>query len=231
MFRRADHGPRTTTRPLLHPRGRRESEQRPWHIFRDPTLHIFAVCTVLFHFSNAAMLPLALNELSKRVGASGFVVSAAIIVPQVVVAACSPWAGRLAQSIGRKPVLLFGFAALPLRGLLFVASPDAIPLVVIQVLDGVSATVFGLIMPLIAADLTQRTGYLNLAIGALAWPQVSAPPSARRPPDGLPTQSGRRPPSSASHWSGLPRCATVWRMMPETRPGRPFTGRPAVAAV
>ena len=34
-------------------------------------------------------------------------------------------------------------------------------------LDGVSATVFGLIMPLIAADLTRRTGYLNLAIGAL----------------------------------------------------------------
>ena len=37
----------------------------------------------------------------------------------------------------------------------------------IQVLDGVSATVFGMIMPLIAADLTRRTGYLNLAIGAL----------------------------------------------------------------
>ena len=34
-------------------------------------------------------------------------------------------------------------------------------------LDGVSATVFGLIMPLIAADLTRRTGYLNLAIGSL----------------------------------------------------------------
>ena len=71
---------------------------------------------MLFHFANAAMLPLALNELSKRIGQSGFVVSAAIIVPQIVVAACSPWAGRLAQSIGRRPILLFGFAAVPLRG-------------------------------------------------------------------------------------------------------------------
>ena len=96
---------------MLHPRERKQSEHRPWHIFHDPTLHIFAACVVLFHFANAAMLPLALNELSKRVGQSGFVVSAAIIVPQIVVAACSPWAGRLAQSIGRKPILLFGFAA------------------------------------------------------------------------------------------------------------------------
>ena len=36
----------------------------------------------------------------------------------------------------------------------------------VQVLDGVSATVLGLAVPLIAADLTVRTGYLNLAIGS-----------------------------------------------------------------
>ena len=52
-------------------------------------------------------------------GRSGFIVSAAIIVPQIVVALFSPWVGRLAQSLGRQPVLLVGFAALPLRGLLF----------------------------------------------------------------------------------------------------------------
>ncbi len=39
------------------------------------------------------------------------------------------------------------------------------PLVFIELLDGVSATVFGIMLPLIAADLTRRTGFLNLAIG------------------------------------------------------------------
>jgi sugar phosphate permease len=33
--------------------------------------------------------------------------------------------------------------------------------------DGVSAATFGVMLPLIAADCTKRTGYLNLAIGAL----------------------------------------------------------------
>ena len=144
-------------RPLLHPRQRKQQRLRPWHLFRETPLHIFAACVVLFHLANAAMLPLVLNELAKRGGQTGFVVSAAVIVPQAVAVACSPWAGRLAERLGRRPVLLFGFAALPLRGLLFVSLPDALPLVVIQALDGVSATVFGLAMPLIAADLTRQT--------------------------------------------------------------------------
>lgn len=156
---------------LLHPRERRRRAIHPWRIFRVPALHVFAACTVLFHLANAAMLPLALNELAKRTTGTGFVVSAAIIVPQLIVAAVSPWAGGLATTLGRRPVLLAGFAALPLRGLLFALviwhGATGLPLVAIQVLDGISAAVFGLSLPLIAADATQRTGYLNLAIGSL----------------------------------------------------------------
>ena len=147
---------------LLHPRERRRRAIRPWQIFREPALHLFAVCVVLFHLANAAMLPLALNELAKRTPATGLVVSAAIIVPQMIVAALSPWAGRMAQVLGRRPVLLAGFAALPARGLLFAVlvsvGPAGLPLVAIQVLDGISASVFGLSLPLIAADTTRRTG-------------------------------------------------------------------------
>jgi len=61
---------------------------------------------------------------------------------------------------------MVGFAALPLRGVLFAILPGAAPLVAIEVLDGVSGTVIGIMMPLVAADLTRRTGFLNLAIGS-----------------------------------------------------------------
>ncbi len=215
---------------LLHPRERRRRAYRAWHVFDDRTLRIFIVCVVLFHFSNAAMLPLALNELSRHVDQSGFVVSAAIIVPQAVIASVSPWAGRLAQRIGRKPILLVGFAALPLRALLFAVNPDATPLVAIQVLDGVSGTVFGLAMPLIAADVTRQTGYLNLAIGSF----------------GLAAGLGATASTIAAGWvadtvgapaafvglalAGLAALAMVWLMMPETRPANPLTETPAVVA-
>ncbi|HVC61103.1 MAG TPA: MFS transporter [Acetobacteraceae bacterium] len=156
---------------LLPARERRRRAIRPFHIFREPALHVFAVAAVLFHLANAAMLPLALNVLAQRTHSTGLVVSAAIIVPQMIVAAVSPWAGGMAQTLGRRPVLLAGFAALPVRGLLFALlawyGTSGPPLVAIQLLDGISAAVFGLTLPLIAADTTQRTGYLNLAIGSL----------------------------------------------------------------
>ena len=143
-----------------------ERDAAPWTIFLSPEMHVFAFCVVLFHLSNAALLPLALGRLSQRGESLGWIVSACIIVPQLIVALSSPWAGVAAKVYGRKRLLLIGFMALPPRALLFAADPDQIMLPVIQILDGVSATVLGLMLPLIAADLTAKTGYLNLAIGS-----------------------------------------------------------------
>ena len=144
----------------------KDRDTAPWTIFRDPTMHIFALCVILFHLSNAALLPLALGVLSQSGEASGFVVPAAIIVPQLIAAAASPWAGRMARTLGRRKVLMIGFIALPARALLFACDPNPGAVGVIQVLDGISATVLGLMPPLIAADLTRKTGHLNLAIGS-----------------------------------------------------------------
>jgi MFS family permease len=146
-----------------HPR---EREHKSWLTYMDRRMHIFAASVVLFQLANAALLPLALSGLTRRDDAPGYLVSATIIVPQVIAAILAPAAGRLAQRIGRRPVLLAGFAAVSLRALLFATSPGAVAMAVFQALDGVSAAVFGLMLPLIAADLTRRTGYLNLAIGS-----------------------------------------------------------------
>jgi len=177
------------------------------------------------------MLPLALNELSKRIDDTGFVVSASIIVPQAVVVLFSPWTGRMAQAIGRRPVLLAGFVALPLRGLLFVGQPDAVPLIMIEALDGVSATVFGLTMPLIAADLTERTGYLNLAIGWFALVGGLGATVSTTIAGWLADTMGASAAFAALTVAGLAALGLVWSMMPETRPVKPVRGQPAMATV
>jgi MFS family permease len=215
-------GPLAFPRTITHPRQRKQQRLRPWHIFRETPLHIFAVCVVLFHLANAAMLPLALNELAKRGGQTGFVVSAAIIVPQAVAVACSPWAGRLAERLGRRPVLLVGFAAIPLRGLLFVSLPDALPLVVIQALDGVSATVFGLTMPLIAADVTRQSGYLNLAIGSLGLAAGLGATASTTLAGWVADTFGAPVAFLFMAFVGLAAFASVWLTMPETRPMPPL---------
>jgi predicted MFS family arabinose efflux permease len=152
---------------MQHPRAMRRRPERPWHIYGLTNLHVFAACTVLFHMSNAAMLPLALNGLAERGGNVGLVISAAIIVPQMVAALIAPRIGDAAQRFGRRPVLVAGFLVLPLRGLMLAAQPDAVLLSAMQALDGVSGAVFGIMVPLIAADVTRRTGYFNLAISSI----------------------------------------------------------------
>jgi MFS family permease len=93
------------------------------------------------------------------------VIAACIIVPQIVVAALSPWVGRSSERWGRRPLLVFGFAALPVRALLLAGISSPYLLVPVQAFDGISAAVFGVMLPLIAADVAGHKGHYNLCIG------------------------------------------------------------------
>jgi len=135
-------------------------------LLRDKRMLIFAACIVLFHLSNAAMLNLAAGEVTAGMGDNvQLVIAACIIVPQAIVAMMSPWVGRSAQRWERRPILLFGFAALPVRALLFAGISSPYLLVPVQMLDGLSAAVFGVMLPLIAADVAGGKGRYNLCIG------------------------------------------------------------------
>jgi len=134
----------------------------------DRRLLIFAACVGLFHLSNAAMLPLVANEVTRSNGASAnLVIAACVVVPQAIVAGLSPLVGRTAEGWGRRPVLLLGFAALPIRGLLLSFGTAPAFVVLVQSLDGISAAVFGVLLPLVAADLTRGTRRFNLCMGLL----------------------------------------------------------------
>jgi predicted MFS family arabinose efflux permease len=133
---------------------------------RGWSLASFAACVLLFHLANAAMLPLMGSVVTMRSRDWATVlVAACIVVPQLAVAIISPWVGRRAREWGRRPLLLVGFAALPLRGVLFATLPSPYLLVAVQLLDGVSAAVLGIMGPLVVADLTRGTGRFNLGQG------------------------------------------------------------------
>jgi MFS family permease len=130
------------------------------------SLLIFAGCVLLFHLANAAILPLMGSVLTARSSAWATVlIAACIVVPQLVVAAISPWVGRQSGLWGRRPLLLIGFAALPIRALLFATVSDPGLVVIVQALDGLTAAMLGVLVPLIIADLTRGTGRFNLAQG------------------------------------------------------------------
>jgi hypothetical protein len=135
-------------------------------VLRQRRLLILAGCVLLFHLANSAMLPLMAGVVTMRSSQWATVlIAACIVVPQLVVAALSPWVGRRAETWGRRPLLLLGFAALPVRGILFATVSDPNLLVAVQLLDGVTASVLGVMVPLIIVDLTRGTGHFNLGQG------------------------------------------------------------------
>jgi predicted MFS family arabinose efflux permease len=139
-----------------------------WVLFRDRPLVIFLVCAVMFHFANAAMLPLLGELLAKGQGRSSMLfMSACVVTTQFIITLLASWSGRKAGTWGRKPLLLIAFGVLPIRGILYTLTSNTELLVAIQVLDGIGAGIFGVVSVLVIADLTRGTGRFNLTLGAI----------------------------------------------------------------
>jgi MFS family permease len=134
-----------------------------------------------------------------------------------VTALLSPWAGRRAQEHGRRGVLLIGWAALPVRGVLLALLPGAWTLIGLQAISGLSAAVFGVMMPLIAADITRTNGRYNLCMGMLGLMVFVGATISTSFAGWLATLAG----TGAAFWglsaAGLAGTVLVWLAMPETR--------------
>ena len=203
-------------------------------LFTNRQLLAFAVCVLLFHMSNAAMLPLLGATVTMRTGTfANLIIAACIMVPQAVVALCSPWVGRSAASLGRRPVLLLGWAALPLRGVLLAVLPGAWLPVAAQAVSGVSGAVFGVMLPLLSADITRGTSHFNLCMGALGLAVSLGAGISTTLGGWIADTAGVEAAFAVLALIGALATLVLWLVMPETMPDPPRidspTRRPPVA--
>ncbi|HSV15532.1 MAG TPA: MFS transporter, partial [Tepidisphaeraceae bacterium] len=206
-------------------REKRPNPLTPFVLLRDRRLLIFALCVALFQVASIAVLQLAAVDVTGRLGARGaLVIAAFMIVPQVVVAIVSPWIGQAADRWGHRTMLIAGFATVPIRGALFALVRNPYVLVPVQVLEGAGGAAFGVMMPLVAADLTGGKGHYTLCLSLL----------------GLAAGAGTAVSTALAGWSadrfgrvtafwvlagvGVAALAVVALAMPETRP-RASSGR------
>jgi hypothetical protein len=126
-------------------------------------LLVFTAGIVLFQLANVALLPLLGGIMARRSSEwATLSIAAATVVPQLVVAAVSPWVGQQAAGRGRRPLLLVCFAALSLRAALFALVSSPLAIVAVQALEGISAAVVGVVFPLVIVDLARDSGHLKL---------------------------------------------------------------------
>ncbi len=188
-------------------------------VLTDRRLIIFAACVVLFHLANAGMLPLMGGILaSEGRSVATSTIAACMVVPQIIVAVASPFVGRQSESWGRRPLLLLCFAALATRAALFALVSDPYSVVAVQLLDGVSAAVLGVMFPLVIADITRNTGRFTLALGAVGSAMGIGAALSTTLAGYLFDRAGATVTFSVLAGIALVGLALAWLMMPETRP-------------
>jgi hypothetical protein len=136
-------------------------------LFAERPFAVLALGTALFHFANAPMLALASQKLALE--AKGFesaVTSAAISVAQLATIPMAFLVMR-ANLIGGRALLILAFAAVPLRGILFALVDDPYWMIGFQLLDGVGAGLFDVLLPLVLLGAVQGSGRYNLARGII----------------------------------------------------------------
>jgi MFS family permease len=138
-------------------------------------LLLFTGCLVLFHFSNASLLPLVGQNLGAGKSSGDLeLMTAMVAAPQVVVAALAPWVGYWSELWGRKPLLLVALGSEALRAVLFAVVADPSLIFVSQLLDGVTGSIMTILTTLVVADLTTGTGRFNLTQGMVGTMTATA---------------------------------------------------------
>ncbi len=135
---------------------------------KSKSILIFFSAVIIFHFANAAQLPLVGQELATiNPDKDSAFMAGCIVLAQIMMVVVAYTLGFIINKMGRKPIFLFAFIFLTIRALLFSITDNSYYLLIIQLLDGISAGIFGVVAVVIVSDLASGTGRFNFLLGVL----------------------------------------------------------------
>jgi hypothetical protein len=188
-------------------------------LLRHRPFVVLAGSMALFHFANAPILLLLGQRLElAHPGSVTLLMSAAIITAQLVSIPVALIVGARADRWGRKPLLLAGFAALPLRALLFAFTDDPAWVIAGQILDGVSLGTLEALLALVLADIMRGSGRYNAARGVIGTIQGIGGSSSNLAAGLLVVGAGYSAAFLALAAVAAGAILLVWRALPETVP-------------
>ncbi|MHB1423527.1 MAG: MFS transporter [Gemmataceae bacterium] len=151
-------------KPLPHGRGSASPS-----VWRDGRLWAFVVAMVLFHAAAApggAYLGLFVKQ---DLGASDGFLPYIFIVMMIAWMVLVRPAGRWADRVGRKPLLLLGWSAMTVRLVLLTVASSPQQILFIQVLDGLAQGLFGVLAAAWVTDrfaAPERAGEAQVLVGS-----------------------------------------------------------------
>jgi len=139
-------------------------------ILRNPAIIITGFTLLLFHLSNAALLPM----LSMRAAATqsgpmpaGVYAAATVVISQCVMIPVALFAASRAQKSGYSILITAALLVLPLRAAIASAYPGAYGMIPVQILDGLAAGLLGVAVPGYIVKVLAGSGHTNAGQGTI----------------------------------------------------------------
>lgn len=137
--------------------------------FNDKKATVLIATTALFHLASAPAIPLAALYLDS-LSAGGRHVGAMVLASQLSMIPAAYIGGLVCDRIGRRPLFLAAFIAMPLRSLICVLTSNPEIIVAAQLLEGVAAGIEGVALVSMCADLAARHGRFNTMMALATMP-------------------------------------------------------------
>ena len=139
----------------------------PWRaMLRDRRVIMLLVSTTLFHLANAPVTSLVALYIREQKGPANLIAEL-VLMAQLTMVFVAWLAGFLGERIGRKAIMAIGFCVLPVRICLYALVPTSWFLPV-QVLDGLGAGIYGVLVPTMCADIDNGRRRFSTLMGLAA---------------------------------------------------------------
>jgi MFS family permease len=136
-------------------------------LFQDKQILYFTLSMGLWNLANGSMLPLLGQKLGiTDIAHSALYLSICIIIAQTIMTVIAPIVAKKAKN-GRKNLMMISFLLIPLRAILFASFDDKYILVPLQIIDGLGAGIYGVVLIVMMADLSKGSGHFNLLQGTV----------------------------------------------------------------
>ena len=144
-------------------------DERPlWRVFvdffRNPAIRTLLISTALFQVANTPVMPLLMLYLRFLDGGNGKL-AWVVILAQATMIPVAWWAARVSYRWGHKLVFSLAFLLMPIRSMICATTMNTDILLATQILDGISAGIYGVSVALIVSDLTRGKKGFNLLMG------------------------------------------------------------------
>jgi predicted MFS family arabinose efflux permease len=137
-------------------------------VVKERNIIIMLLTVTLFGFCNGSMMTLVGQKIATIEKERAYIfMSCCIIIAQLVMIIMARVSGKLSENRKRKSIFMVSFIILPLRAILVSLTSDPIYLTITQLFDGIAGGIFGVMVIIIIADLTEGTGRFNFIQGVV----------------------------------------------------------------